>query len=224
MKDRIHDLVRQNKLNEAINLLGEEGIMLSSRLNGLRRQERLGTISFDQATMQRNRIVSAILSIGGVNVDSVTPTKVSHPQTEGPEALLMTIIIQNKRRRPGIAEQADSLLSEIRDYNDNKLRNTSYDPVGRRHKALKEKIEKLKSEISEAKGDSLESIIGKVNNLLSETIPSYDKLKEAYRLVSGRGMSDSYIESTLQSQPNDDEAKITIAEKIESFIATIQVV
>lgn len=224
MNDKIAILVTQNKLKEAIQLLGvTESINLLGRLNALEQQERIGTISFSDANISRNRIVQAILSCAGVDSSSITAAKVAHPKTEGPEAILMTIVIQNKRRRPEIAQQADSLLSEVRAYEINKARQPSYDPVGRRHRALMEKIEKLQSDVIEAKGDSLESIVDKITNLLSETIPSYEKLREAYRLASGRGMSSGYIEATLNSQPDDDEARITIAEKIESFIATIQV-
>lgn len=226
MKEQIYNLVIRGQLAEAVNLLpGNEGILLAARLNNLDRSVRMGTISHDSATMQRNQITHAILSFAGIDDSfSVRVKAVAQPATETPEAILQAIIIQNKRRREPIANEAREILSRLQAYRNEKALSSAFDPAGSRFRAIEHDITDLKEKLNDAKDDDIEAIVDRVKKLLSDTVPSYDQLNEAYRLASGRGMKSEYIDRTLNSRPEDPDARITIAEQIESFIATIHVV
>ena len=88
-------------------------------------------------------------------------------------------------------------------------------------KQIKQAEKDLQNELDEEKLDSLENIVNRINGLLLETIPPYQNLSEAYKLASGRGMRDTWIEQQLSLMPDDIEVKITIAERIETFAANI---
>ena len=61
--NKIQQLIAQGNLKEALEALpySNDVILLTSRLNGLERQERLGTISNESAGIERSRIVKGIL-------------------------------------------------------------------------------------------------------------------------------------------------------------------
>lgn len=220
-KERIQNLVARNKLAAAIDLIGgDESTMLHSRLNAINREVRLGIVSRDKASMEYNRIVYSILECAGIDENPVVSSSIP-VQSESPEFTLNKIIIENKRRRPEIAIKASDILNEIRAYNDNKVQQPSFDPTGRRYRVLMDKVKDLRDSVSEAKGNSLEAIVDKINSLISDNIPSYDKLQEAYKLAVGRGMVDNHVKTILENQPDDDEARITVATAIELFIANI---
>lgn len=225
MKDKIATLVRQNKLKEAIELLpGDNGVLLMSRLYALEKQERLGVITHGNASMNRNRIAQAILNFAGVDSNSIAPQTVNQKPEGGIEGMLTAIIIQNKRRRIEIANEARDLLANIQSYNNEKSLSTAFDPSGRRYRVIEQRFKVLKGKLNEAKGDAIEDIVERIKTLLADIVPTYDQLDEAYRLASGRGMKSEYVDRTLNSRPNDENARIMIAEKIEEFIETIQVV
>lgn len=225
MKNQIASLVGQNKLREAIALLPmHESIMLGGRLSALEKQERMGTISYSDATRMTNQIAHAILSFAGIDSDSITPKSVQQQPQTSMEGELQTIIIQNKRRREEIANEARMILSNLQAYNNEKALIPGFDPVNRRYRVIEESFIALKEKLNEAKGDSIEAIIDRIKALIAETIPSYDKLNEAYRLASGRGMKSEYVDRTLNSRPDDNEARINVATEIELFISKISVV
>ena len=70
-KKEIRDLIASGRLSDAIKglpgvvaeHLQNDVILLQSRLNGLERQERLGTIDHGTAGIERARITSAVLSM-----------------------------------------------------------------------------------------------------------------------------------------------------------------
>lgn len=70
-KKEIRDLIASGRLSEAIKGLSgvvaehlqNDVILLQSRLNGLERQERLGTIDNGSAGIERAKITAAVLSI-----------------------------------------------------------------------------------------------------------------------------------------------------------------
>lgn len=70
-KKEIRDLIASGRLSEAIKGLSgvvaehlqNDVILLQSRLNGLERQERLGTIDNGSAGIERAKITAAVLSM-----------------------------------------------------------------------------------------------------------------------------------------------------------------
>lgn len=209
---------------EAINLLPEEcSILLGARLNSLHKRERMGVISQDQASRTRSQIAYSILAeIECEDSNHEFPQDVTIKNNL--EGSLKTIIIENKRRRPGLADEARDLLSELQSHNNEKSLSSSYDTSGRRFVSIETRIDQLTIKLSEAKGDAVEDIVSRIASLLSDNIPSYDNLNEAYKLAVGRGMRSEYVDKTLNTKPNDSNAQITVAEKIESFIGNIRIV
>ena len=74
-KKEIRDLIASGRLSDAIKglpgvvaeHLQNDVILLQSRLNGLERQERLGTIDAGTAGIERAKITAAVLSILSVD-------------------------------------------------------------------------------------------------------------------------------------------------------------
>jgi len=77
----ISDFVAQNRLEDAINLIKDpnERALLSNRLADLNRSERLGLLSFSEASLTRRQIVNSILNSSGatVNVNNFTNVNVN---------------------------------------------------------------------------------------------------------------------------------------------------
>ena len=219
MRDQIRNLVSANRLKEAAELIdGNDGALLLSRISNANRQVTLGLVSNSESTVIFNQIRAAILS-HCESAERYSPQK-SHTHIM---STLQQIISDNRRRRPEIADEAQSILNDYRAYSDAKAANSSHDPAGRRYKAIQEAEAQLIKRIEDEKDNSLEQTIDRINAYLTEAVPGYENLKEAYKLASGRGMKNQWIEDQLREQPDDKETKIDIAEKIEMFISKIQV-
>lgn len=225
-KSQIQQLVGQGRLKEAIALYvlnnGEGATLLSGRFHENERSKNLGTISNSDYNMEYNKISHALLSYIGVDSSYQAPQKVEMPIVSSHEVILLQIVKDKRRRDDKVADEAQSLLDELTKHNQEKKVNPSYDVAGRRYLILETKINKFIKEVQESKLDSLEQIVNRISVLLAG-IPSYEFLNEAYKLAQGRGFTSEYCDRNLHNRPEDDEVKITIAEKIENFIATINV-
>lgn len=101
----LHDLVGRNRLEQAIQLLIDEAtdatlksdaVQLKRRLSGLKRNQRLGMMGFSEASVEQNKITTAILGLGSEieeqlknpppvssNSDAITPTTNSTNNSKG---------------------------------------------------------------------------------------------------------------------------------------------
>ncbi len=229
----IQNLIATGRTSEAIQMLidsrdnetSNQGTLLMGRLTRAKREQMLGTVSSADHILDMNRINQAVLSFCGSNSThrSSAPHQSPAPQRDINEARLLEIITANKRRRPQIAEEAQSILNECRAWNDEKTKTASFDPVNRRLKAIQVKADALINSLAEEMEASLESIIERIAKLLEKPVPEYSELKEAFVLACGRGLKSSWIEQQLDLQPNDDEVRISIAEKIEEFTLSIRI-
>lgn len=222
----IQQLIGLGKIDAALMLLPQttEVIMLKSRLHSIERNAHLGMISFQDASMQRNQIVHAILHLAdNANINSTSQFSISRPTVVGDfnEAALMGIVVNNKRRRIDIAEEAQKILNDYRSYKDSKAQTPTFDPANRRFKALQEAANQLINRLEAEKENDLVKTVERIAVLLEEPIPTYDQLNEAYNLACGRGFKKTYIEQQLQNRPDDEEVRIIIAEEIEGFAATL---
>lgn len=218
----IHQLVGQNKLKEAIALIEDENerVLLLGRLNSLERDERLGTMDYSTANIQRNRITQAILS-HAKGYNDVIVASYSSVQQNTLEDALNAIVRENKRRRPSLALLAEGHLKIWREYHDEKRRTPSFDVTGRRLKVIEADVNEFLSSLDEAKKDDLEAIVERVNKLIEPVVPSWNAIEEAYTLLVGRGFDDAYIRRNVELQPDDMEAKIKCAENIENYLARL---
>lgn len=225
----IQNLIAAGKIETAIQTLVDNGIdgatLLMSRYNSAKRQNTLGLVDSSEHQRTMNQIAHAALSYAGNENAYQAPPQYSAPKTtvfsDFNEKALLEIVTTNKRRRPEIAAEAQSILNEYRAWKDEKTVTPSYDPVNRRFKALQVKADELVKRLSDEKEVSLEKIVERIAKLLESPVPEYSDLKEAFSLASGRGFRSSWIEQQLQSQPNDEEVRISIAEKIEEFTTSI---
>lgn len=226
-KSQVQQLVGQGRLKEAIALYvsnnGEGATLLSARFHGNEKQNSQGIISKSSYDIEYNKIVYALLSYIGVDNTYQASQKVEMmPEVITHEDILLRIVRDKSRRDNTKAAEAQLLLDELVKYNQEKQISSSYDVAGRRYLALETKINKFIKEVQESKLDSLEQIVDRISVLLAG-IPSYKFLNEAYKLAQGRGFTSEYCDRNLHNRPDDDEVKITIAEKIEEFASTITV-
>lgn len=227
----IQELIENERVKEAIQLLidnatnteeSNSAILLMSRYKNLQRSTRLNLITYSESNTNRNQIVQAILSLAEDNMIASVPSGVVIESVSSSiEDSLQSIIKSNRRRRPNITQTAQVLLDDFRSYGDDKSNNSSFDPSGRRYDSLLGRLSSLKNTLLENQKDSLEDIVGRVNALLTDPIPSYRQLEEAYKLVLGRGKKDNWIEDQLVLRTEDTEIRITMAEKIEEYVSQI---
>ena len=230
--NNIQNLIGQGKTKEAIQMLidsndGEmkdQGIQLMARYTRLKNESLHGTIYSQDYTVGMNKIVSAVLSVSGGS-SAFAPTSSEQYQaatiSDFNETALLEIIAKNRRRNAEIAQEAQQILSDYREYKDTKVITPSFDPVGRRLKVLQSNANALIEQLKEEKEISVEQIVERIMSLIQADIPSYNDLKEAYKLASGRGLKNEWMERQLLEMPNDNEVIITIAEHIELFVSKI---
>lgn len=224
----VQNLISKGDVKGAIQILLDNnhdgGLQLMSRFNSLAQQEMMGTIDFSHAQIERNRIVQAVLDYSGEKngrFSSQTATVAIVTAGDFNESKLLEIITTNKRRRPEVADKAQSILGAYRDYKDTKQTTPSFDPAGRRLRSIQADADELLKSLADEKEASLEKIVERIAKLIEPTIPEYSALKEAYSLASGRGFKNNWVEQQLTTMPDDTEVRISIAEKIEGFTATI---
>lgn len=222
----IQQLIQLGKIDAALTLLPQttETIMLTSRFNALKRNSNLGLITFQEAAMQQNQIVNAILNLASDStISSTSSIPISRPTVVGDfnESALIGIVANNKRRRIEIAEEAQKILNDYRSYKDQKAQTPTFDPANRRFKALQEAANQLINRLETEKENDLVKTVERIAALLEAPIPTYEELNEAYNLACGRGFKKTYIEQQLQNRPDDEEVRIIIAEEIEGFAASL---
>lgn len=223
----IKRLLAQGNLKGALELLVEKGdntaILLMGRYSRVIKDYRIGICSQETYRLTINQITHAVLRNSNLSVPNQQPVSITPLPNKNTfnEHALLEIVKINKRRRPAIAEEANQVLTKYRTWKDNKTISPSFDPVGRRLRAIQQKATALIERLQQEKETALEDIIGRISTLLQEPIPTYQALAEAYKLSSGRGFNSIYIENQLQAQPDDEEVRITIAEQIEAYTLEI---
>lgn len=202
--------------------------MLLGRLSHLERNVMLNTIDSRDENLERNKIIDSAMSLGeeaGLLPKGRTQTPPPPPITDNggiDKNTLLTIIRENRRRRPDYTKKVSDFLAEYNTYTQQKETLITFDPVGRRFKALKETYNLLLSELEEDKDKGLEDICAKVDDLLSAPCPTYDDLNKAYDLVCGRGFVDDWIAINLKNRPSDNETRFAITDRIEAYTASIR--
>lgn len=199
-------------------------ILLKSRYVSNNNDWLSGILTSDEFNREKAKISHSILSITNLSNSFIKPVETPNQVTSSyEESRLTEIIIQNKRRRPEIAEEAQLILNEFTKHKQTKNVDNSYDITNRKLKSIIERFDSLNIQLNELKEQSLEETVERIKELISETIPSWSNLAEAYILCNSKGMIDTYVVSQINNKPEDDDAKINVAEKIELFLSKIQV-
>lgn len=230
-KDEVINLISRGHVHEAVKALlshsNPSAIAISGRYNRLKQDIRNGIISYENSSQEQSRIVQSILSSIGADIDTglgtdIVPGITNAVGGDKTKALLDRLQLIREytiRRNPQLSNEAYALIGEIRAYNDEKRVNPLYDPTNRRMTLFENRVLGLESSSQISNENKYEEFVGKISPLLSDTVPSYENLKEAYSLACGRGFISSHIERQLEAMPDDDEVRISIAEQIEHFVA-----
>ena len=223
--NKIQQLISQGKLKEALEALpfNNESILLTSRLSGLERQEREGVISNSDAGLERSRIVAAILSLAGIDSDSVPVQKTDKMYTR--DSIIK--IMYDYRRYKSLPDTkegkyystAEALLKSIENHQAKKRVEPTYDVSGRMERALNTKYNELMESLRETKLDDKEDFAAAIKMKLGEDIPGWKDIESAYKLCIGRGMNNSRVEAAIKAKPSDIQSKIECADVIENWVA-----
>ena len=222
--NKIQQLISQGRLKEALEALSfnDESILLTSRLNGLERQERMSTISNSDAGIERSRIVAAILSLAGIDSESVPVQKTEMYTRDS----IIKIMSDYRRYRslPDTKEgkyysTAEALLKSIEDHQAKKRVEPTYDVSGRMERALNTQYQELMESLKETKLDDKEDFAAAIKMKLGDDIPSWKDIESAYKLCVGRGINNSRVEAAIKAKPSDIQSKIECADIIENWVA-----
>lgn len=228
-KQIIQNAISRGDIDGALAILGtfsNDATLLMSRWSSLKREKMLSIIDFSNEQIQRNRIVSAILSYAGCDDSAARPTQQSTPQ--GWEPQLLQIIRENDRKNPEAARRALTLIESFRSYHDLKKTRSFFDRSGEKLQEIQDEFEAFKKTLNKSENESVEKFIDRVASLIDAKIPDWPSIKEAFVLCLGRAGASSLgsmqieqLERIIENQPNDDDAKLRIVYSIETFLGQL---
>ncbi len=229
-KQLIQNAISKGDIDGALAILdtfSNDATLLMSRWSSLKREKMLGVIDFSNEQMQRNRIVSAILSYAGCDDSAARPTQATHTP-QGWEPQLLQIIRENDRKNPEAARRALTLLESFRSYHDLKKTRSFFDRSGEKLQEIQDEFEAFKKTLNKSENESVEKFIDRVASLIDAKIPDWPSIKEAFVLCLGRSGASSLgsmqieqLERIIQNQPSDDDAKLRIVYSIETFLGQL---
>jgi Effector-associated domain 11 len=225
-QQKIQTAIAKGDIDGALGILdtfSDDATLLMSRWSSLKREKMLGIIDFSNEQIQRNRIVSAILSYAGcddsVMIQQKPQAAISHSANW--ESALLQIIKDNERKNQDAAKKALTLLESFRSYYDLKRTRSFFDRSGEKLQEIEASFEEFKKSLSKSSNESVEKFIDRVASLIDSPVPGWPSISDAYNLCVGRGFVDSYIERNLNSTPNDDDAKLSAIQRIETFLGQL---
>lgn len=229
-KQLIQNAISKGDIDEALAILdtfSNDAALLMSRWSSLKREKRLGIIEFSNEQLQRNWIVSAILSYAECDSDVIsTQRPMQTPQ--GLEPQLLQIIRENDRKNPEAAKRALTLLDSFRSYHDLKKTRSFFDRSGEKLQEIQDEFEAFKKTLNKSESESVEKFIDRVASLIDAKIPDWPSIKEAFVLCLGRSGASSFghmqieqLERIIENQPSDDDAKLKIVYSIETFLGQL---
>ena len=126
----VQSLVSQNRIKDALSLFPDnnETLLLKSRFSNLEREERLGLLSYEQASLKRNQIVSAILSLSG-DVVAQSYQATSHYQASTPNRLTpsqIRAILERKNIGEAETNELIAACSQVLDFFKSNLSDDEY--------------------------------------------------------------------------------------------------
>lgn len=234
MKKSIQKLIGDNKLDQAFNAMrtlfdGDKYnypavLGLNARYSALKRKEFSGTMSFSDISVERSKIIEAMLSmVKDDNSDMGYTSTVSYNNKKNenmyPIDQLNEIIRTYNRKDSKVVESAEALLAKIRSYQDSKVKDSLFDVTQRRWNILLDEFNQFQSQLKENQTQEVEQKVEQISDLLNkDRIPTYDNLEKAYRLASGLGFVSEYCEKQLEYRTDDVDIRLNICDKIEIFV------
>lgn len=219
-------MIGDGNLENALDALIQEGkseaYLLKSQFSNAKKNKMLGFLGDSEWRQIYARISFAALEMCPVSSPIQPESHMPPLSLHGLDTWLLQTIKDNKRRNEALSNAAQALLTRYRDHQDEKAKNPSFDPAGRRFDGIMKDIKDFKYSLEEKGKDNLENTVTRITALISDRVPTYEKLQEAYNLAVGRGMNSKEVERMLEAKADDEEPRISIAERIESFLSTIK--
>lgn len=222
----IAKLIGDNKTLQALQALIDsnipDAILLKAQYENGMKQFNMGTIDHGEWMRVQARVNWAALELAKKVKEPIIETG-SAPivSVHALESWLRSVMVKNKRRNETLYTRANTLLDKYRAYQDQKSETPTYDPANRRFDGIIQEMRALKTEIEESAKDDLEKVVDRIQSLISDRVPTWGSLQEAYNLAVGRGMKNEKVERVLLAQPADEEAHIDVTEAIEDFLTTL---
>ena len=181
-----------HSLTQELNNLQERGLFNKSKINNIN--------SDDQLDFMKNN---------------------NFPNFYSVEKRLDEICRDNIRSDFNIYSDASSWRDRIRKYKDSITDDKSYDVRRIEYNELMSNINSFFTLVENSEIIDSVLFISNVRKLLSQRIPTWDNILEAYRLVCGRGFVNEWVEKQINNRPNDVTVNIKITSMIEDFLATL---
>lgn len=201
-------------------------MQIKARYSQLKRKEFSGTMSASDVSVQRSQIIEAMLqmvrdndynNMGFSTVSYNNNTKKN--ENMYPIDQLNEIIRTYNRKDEKVVEKAEAFLEKIREYQDNKVKNSLFDVTQRRWNIILDEFNQFQSQLKENQTQEVEQKVEQISDLLNkDRIPTYDNLEKAYRLASGLGFVSEYCEKQLEYRTDDVDIRLNICDKIEIFV------
>ncbi len=214
MKNLIKNLLLNNRMREAIEVLREKdiegAIEVQARHNRFLRDIISGVLSHEEQTLALNRIRQSVLLIAGIDDYECTPEQVRplylslqlnslyyQYKKLGLQLLpiLEGMILTYKNKNPRVVVEAKKLWQEY--LNLEKEGVISNKELGIIEQKLADLIDFASKKREEVKDESKEVFAKKIMGLFNGLIASESVLKEAYDLCKERGFADTWIENKL---------------------------
>lgn len=207
-------------------------LLLKGRYDDNERSNYLNTISNENYSMEKSRVVQALLNLideNGITADvNVVPSTALRAQ--GSDALVTALIeaaeevyIRTKRfEDQSVPSRALGVIEKIQAYKKQKRDVAGYDVSGRQLDLLEQDVADLRGMVAENVADTLEDFMMKVNGLIREPQPSWENLDSAYKLCTGRGMKDEWVEQQMSLRSDVGRVRADIATKIELFLHSLK--
>lgn len=204
-------------------MTGIFAVLQLGRFNNNEKDWHGGGMDIRDYNMVKARIVQAIQRQFSLDECEKVQGNANSPKSGEINAKEVLTKVYNKysRRNPALAKQANDFLLEINDYNLQKETKVGFDAAGRRTRDLQDRIAAFLNKVKEVEDNNLEAIIERVNELIADTIPSFESIKEAHGLLITRGFKSEHIENLLNLEGKisfDKEAIFTAVEEIENYI------
>ena len=166
----VQKLVIQGRIAEAIKLIPDMNgqILISSRHERNEKDKRIGVVSDEKYTLERNKIIASILDYCGVESSENNSIVVISPSIKQNSLSKEIAEYYKKYKRTEFVSEIHDLLKDVEKYESQKRISDSYDRRGRELKILTNDFHELVSKINLANEDSEDAIIAKVEKLLNK--------------------------------------------------------
>lgn len=232
-------LVSDRRLSQAIRVLIDRGydeaVSLSARLSRLEDKERQGSVSFENASLERSQITEATLSIigekmGRINVEPAPQTlqtveverdylqKVAQVRSYVLESL--GDVFRFSKPDSELAENFKEFVKHSTEAEEGYLRDPLFDLDGRLYKHLMALASQIGSGARRMRKELNDKRLEEYVSLCKQEDPSWEQLSIVYAYAQSLGFKHTMVGQWIQSRPNDPQARKSVAALLAVYIST----